>query len=435
MIIEKVKKFKFIIIFFTIFYVSYFSFDILVEKRIKEDIKFWVDDNINYRLDIITKALQKNKSHLNKFYNDYNEEFLPETQNNLLDLKLIKLNFIRSLQLEFLKKEPEGNNLLSFFIEFLGDNKLIIVDSRANVFILENFHEKQKLEITDVKYLKSNLPEQVDRVLDSHLFENKLFISFESREIDNCKNFRIFEADISKQVIDFKKFFEDKSCKTILNSGRMRDYIFNGRKGLLFAASAAIYDKPNNEPQSDVSNFGKILFKDFQTKKLLTFSKGHRLILGLVVNEDNSIIATENGPRGGDEINKIIYGGNYGWPVASYGRRYDSDYEDNPLNYKEDHFSYGYKEPIFSFIPSIGISEIIKIPNEFLQNWVENYLLASLNKRALFRVKFDKNKEKLLFYEEIYIGSRIRDLKYSSGLKSIFLALEDRAELGILRKK
>ena len=65
-------------------------------------------------------------------------------------------------------------------------------------------------------------------------------------------------------------------------------------------------------------------FKEFQTKKLLTFSKGHRLVLGLVVNEDNSIIATENGPRGGDEINKIIYGGNYGWPVASYGRRYDS---------------------------------------------------------------------------------------------------------------
>ena len=435
MIIEKLKKIKFIIIFFTIFFISYLSFDLLVEKRIKEDIKFWVDDNINYKLDIITKALQENKNYLNRFYNDYNEEFLPETQNNFLDIKFIKLNFIRTLQLEFIEKEPEGNNLLSFFIEFLDDDKLIIVDSRANIFILEDFIEKQKLEITDIKYLKSNLPEQVDRVLDSHLFDNKLFISFESREIDNCKNFRIFEADISKEVIVFKKFFEDKSCKTILNSGRMQDYIFDGRQGLLFSASAAIYDKPNNEPQSDFSNFGKILFKDFQTKKVSTFSKGHRLILGLVVNEDNSIIATENGPRGGDEINKIIYGENYGWPIASYGRRYDSDYEDNPLNYKQDHSSYGYKEPIFSFIPSIGISEIIKIPNQFLQNWVDNYLLASLNKRALFRVKFDKNKEKLLFYEEIYIGSRIRDLKYSSGKKSIFLALEDRAELGILREK
>ena len=435
MLKEKLKKFKFIIIFFSIFYIIYISIDILLEKRIKEDLKFWVDDNINYRLDIITKALQKNRNYLGRFYNDYNEEFLPETQNNLLDLKLIKLNFIRTLQLEFLEKNPEGNNLLSFFIEFLGDNKLIIVDSRANIFILEDFYEKQKLEISDVKYLKSNLSDQVDRVLDSHLFEDKLFISFESKEIDNCKNFRIFEADISKEVINFKKFFEDKSCKTILNSGRMQDYIFDGRKGLLFAASAAIYDKPNNEPQSDDSNFGKILFKDFQTKKVSTFSKGHRLILGLVVNEDNSIIATENGPRGGDEINKIIYGGNYGWPISSYGRRYDSDYEDDPLNYKQDHFSYGYKEPIFSFIPSIGISEIIKIPNEFLQNWFENYLLASLNKRSLFRVRFDENKEKLLFYEEIYIGSRIRDLKYLSGLKSVFLALEDKAELGILRQK
>ena len=301
--------------------------------------------------------------------------------------------------------------------------------------MLENFHDKHKLEIKDVKYLKSSLPEQVDRVLDSHLFENNLFISFESKEVDSCKNFRIFKADVSKEVINFEKFFEDKSCKTILNSGRMQEYIFNGSKGLLFAASAAIYDKPNNEPQSDVSNFGKVLFKDFKTKKVSTFSKGHRLILGLVVNEDNSIIATENGPRGGDEINKIIFGGNYGWPVASYGRRYDSDYEENPLNYEQDHFSHGYNEPIFSFIPSIGISEIIKIPNEFLRNWVDNYLLASLNKRALFRLRFDKNKEKLLFYEEIYIGSRIRDLKYSSSLKSIFLALEDRAELGILREK
>ena len=213
----------------------------------------------------------------------------------------------------------------------------------------------------------------------------------------------------------------------------MLHYTLEGKPGLLFAASAAIYDKPNDEPQSDKSNFGKVLFKDFQTHEITIFSKGHRLILGLVIDENNSIIATENGPRGGDEINKIIFGGNYGWPISSYGRRYDSDYEDNPLNYKADHESYGYIEPIFSFIPSIGISEIIKIPNQFLVNWVDNYLVSSLNKRALFRVKFNKSKDKLLFYEEIFIGSRIRDIKYHNNSDSILLALEDRAELGILK--
>ena len=62
MLIEKVKKFKFIIIFFynilrKLYRVRYSS-----GKRIKEDIKFWVDDNINYRLDIITKAFKKTKA-------------------------------------------------------------------------------------------------------------------------------------------------------------------------------------------------------------------------------------------------------------------------------------------------------------------------------------------------------------------------------------
>ena len=93
-------------------------------------------------MDVITKALQKNRNYLNRFYNDYNKEFLPETQNNLLDFRLIKLNFIRTLQLEFLEKEPEGNNLLSFFIEFLSDGSLLIVDSRANIFILKDFKDK-----------------------------------------------------------------------------------------------------------------------------------------------------------------------------------------------------------------------------------------------------------------------------------------------------
>ncbi len=49
----------------------------------------------------------------------------------------------------------------------------------------------------------------------------------------------IFVADIKKEILEFDKIFEDKNCKTILNSGRMQDYVINGKEGLLFAASAA----------------------------------------------------------------------------------------------------------------------------------------------------------------------------------------------------
>ena len=85
------------------------------------------------------------------------------------------------------------------FIEFYQEDKLVIVDSRANVFILEDFDKKQVFEIDNVTHLKSDLTNKVDRVLDSHLFKNKLFISFESREKNKCKNFMIFVLILKKK--------------------------------------------------------------------------------------------------------------------------------------------------------------------------------------------------------------------------------------------
>ena len=50
--------------------------------------------------------------------------------------------------------------------------------------------------------------------------------------------------------------------------------------------------------------------------------------------------------------------------------------------YKQSHFDQGFQEPIFAFVPSIGISEIIKVPNDFNKNWQNNFLVASLNKNV-----------------------------------------------------
>ena len=82
---------------------------------------------------------------------------------------------------------------------------------------------------------------------------------------------------------------------------------------------------------------------------------------------NNVILSTENGPRGGDEINRIYKDKNYGWPIASDGNKYVKD-DAPPRGYK-DHQDMNFEPPIFSFIPSIGISEIIKIDNNFDKNW------------------------------------------------------------------
>ena len=66
--------------------------------------------------------------------------------------------------------------------------------------------------------------------------------------------------------------------------------------------------------------------------------------------------------------------------------------------YLKNHLENNFEEPIFfSFVPSIGISEIIKIPNKFSKNWADNFLLASLNGGSLYKIKFNKNFDKIIY--------------------------------------
>ena len=78
------------------------------------------------------------------------------------------------------------------------------------------------------------------------------------------------------------------------------------KEGLLFTTGTLFEEK--EKAQNDKSVFGKILFIDFESKNYKVFSKGHRNPQGLTVN-NNIIISTEHGPRGGDEINLRGWGG------------------------------------------------------------------------------------------------------------------------------
>jgi glucose/arabinose dehydrogenase len=158
---------------------------------------------------------------------------------------------------------------------------------------------------------------------------------------------------------------------------------------------------------------------------------GHRVIQGLSVN-DGIVISTEHGPRGGDEINKILSNKNYGWPIASLGERYDFKYKNNKLTYKKNHSKLNFEDPIFSFIPSIGISEIIKLPSDFSIYYDNHYLLSSLNGRSLYFIRFDQNFKKAVTIEKVFINKRIRDIKYLKDNDNIILALEEDGEIGII---
>ena len=96
---------------------------------------------------------------------------------------------------------------------------------------------------------------------------------------------------------------------------------------------------------------------------------------------------------------------------------------------------YGFQEPLFVFSKAIGISELIHLPNNFSDFWNDNFLISSLWGQSIYRTKFDDTFEKVLFIEKIYIGQRIRDLKYHSTLNAILLVLEETGEIAIITNK
>jgi hypothetical protein len=357
--------------------------------------------------------------------NDYNVKFLPKTQNGDFLLNTLKVDFIK-------KGDVEKDTGYSFFQPFyleIFDDKLITINNDGEILfssLNQLFNNKKSNLIT--KKIKSNL--KTYKIMGTLTHNNNIFVSYLDNK-NNCQIYNIASAQINFDNLLFKKVFRSKTCGSNLNAGRMSPYTYNGKNGLLVTIGGEILNQPTDEPQNPNSDIGKILFIDLETNKKIIYSSGHRNPQGLLV-DNNRIIATEHGPAGGDEINIIRKGKNYGWPISSYGNHYSHIKKQKGKVYLKSHSSNGFEEPIYSFVPSIGISQIIKVPNDFSNDWQDNYLLASLNGASLYRIKFNDAFNGITYLEKIFINRRIRDLKYSNKHKAFIMALEDWQEIGIL---
>tara|TARA_Y100000590_G_scaffold160905_1_gene184475 strand:- start:68 stop:1327 length:1260 start_codon:yes stop_codon:yes gene_type:complete len=113
---------------------------------------------------------------------------------------------------------------------------------------------------------------------------------------------------------------------------------------------------------------------DYLSPKI--FSLGHRVPQGLTKIGKN-LFSVEHGPRGGDELNKIIRDKNYGWPIVSYGIKYIM-LDNSERFFKISHEKNGFEEPLFALVPSVGISALNKCPN-ILNNYYKKPCLMALS--------------------------------------------------------
>ena len=153
------------------------------------------------------------------------------------------------------------------------------------------------------------------------------------------------------------------------------------------------------------------------------WSYGHRNLQGLAVDPGTGDVwSNEHGPRGGDELNLIAGGGNYGWPVVSHGINYDGTV------YTTDASGDGMESPRFVWTPSIGISGMMIYRGDAFPWWKGSAFVGGMVGEQLARVTLEGTDA--LGVETLLHGElgRIRDVREGpDGL--IYLALEHAEDL------
>ena len=184
-----------------------------------------------------------------------------------------------------------------------------------------------------------------------------------------------------------------------------------GQDGKLWISSG---ERQHFDPAQDMTgNLGKILrlnddgsppkdnpFASDGGVAAQVWSLGHRNPLGLAFDGDGRLWVAEMGPRGGDELNLILRGRNYGWPLVSNGDHYDGrDIPDHSTAPK-------YEAPKISWTPVIAPGDLIIYSGAEFPAWQGNGFVAGLASQALVRIEFDgDNAREAARYD---MGKRIR---------------------------
>jgi hypothetical protein len=272
---------------------------------------------------------------------------------------------------------------------------------------------------------------------DLLIHNNTIFVSFTEEIKKNCWNTSVVYGKLNYEDIKFNKLFTNDSC---INSHDNIDKEFNahqsGGRMIGFDNDHILLSTGDYRSrflsQNKKSNNGKIIKINLNSKSTKLVSMGHRNPQGLYLDKKNKfILETEHGPKGGDEINLINLVElnnknipNFGWPIASAGEHYKDPNGDKYKKYPlyKSHSKYGFIEPLKSFVPSIGISEIVKISEK-------EYAVGSLKERAIYFFELDSEKQ-ITNLKKVKIFERIRDLKFYNN--KLYLLLEDTASIGII---
>jgi len=258
------------------------------------------------------------------------------------------------------------------------------------------------------------------RYNDLHVIDEQLYVSFtEWVAQDDCYRTTLarapLQAGADRPTIgndDWSIIFATAPCLAPSMTGRaIQGHMAGGRfdvgsDGMIYLASGDYaldgnYANPviSQDPATD---YGKVLMIDPATGQVETLSQGHSNPQGIVVTDASDIYTVEHGRRGGDELNRIVFGSDFGWPQVSLGTRYNR----LPLpNTREYGRHPDFPLPVFAWLPSVAPSALMQIDG-FDSSWDGDLLAGTLASQSLVRIRIADGR--VLFDERIFIGERVR---------------------------
>jgi len=241
------------------------------------------------------------------------------------------------------------------------------------------------------------------RIRDGRWVENRVLIEF---SIDVTTGLRM--AFDSKRCLYIGTSFPDPDYVAPADLGKTPPQLLSSPWGKILRITADGKAPPDNPFVNTPGAFPYI------------YAVGVRAPLGLAFDSRGELWESEDGPRGGDELNHIKAGHNYGWPVVSWGLRYDAI--PVPANPEQE----GMEQPVLGWSPSPAISAIAFYDGKAFPRWRGSILMGSLKQMDLFRIVLDGDRP--LVQETILHGvDRIRDVR--AGPEGFVYVLTDGGQL------
>jgi glucose/arabinose dehydrogenase len=177
----------------------------------------------------------------------------------------------------------------------------------------------------------------------------------------------------------------------------------NPKAGSVGARSVLVTDPPEDTVAARNAPSRRVTWPGPNLTPAETWTTGHRNPLGLAFAPDGRLWETEMGPRGGDEVNLILPGRNYGWPNVSNGSNYDG------VDIPDHHPGDGFEPPKVWWNPSISPASLIIYTGNLFPQWKGDALFGALSGKAFVHVRIRGDQASKA--DQWEMGHRIREVE------------------------